>query len=118
VRGENSAVKAMLAGKPFLWDFYKEKNGAHAEKIEDFLAFMEPFFPNAEDFRAYGKAIRTFNAPGFAESDFTESDARTCAEILTQPTFEMREAFGRVAESMSGRDLVKTVLSELDCEGE
>lgn len=108
----------MLAGKPFLWDFYKEKNGAHAEKIEDFLAFMEPFFPNAEDFRAYGKAIRTFNAPGFAESDFTESDARTCAEILTQPTFEMREAFGRVAESMSGRDLVKTVLSELDCEGE
>lgn len=36
VRGENSLVSAMLAGKPFLWDIYREKNGAHLEKMADF----------------------------------------------------------------------------------
>lgn len=31
----------MLAGKPFLWDIYRESNGAHEEKIRDFGEFVD-----------------------------------------------------------------------------
>ncbi|MFB0964097.1 MAG: elongation factor P maturation arginine rhamnosyltransferase EarP [Patescibacteria group bacterium] len=65
VRGENSAVKAMLAGKPFLWDFYKESNGAHVEKIMDFLEFVRPFFPSDGSFEKYASATRSFNSGDF-----------------------------------------------------
>ena len=65
VRGENSAIKAILAGKPFLWDFYKESNGAHVEKIADFLDFVRPFFPSDGSFEKYASAIRSFNAGDF-----------------------------------------------------
>lgn len=40
VRGENSLGESMLSGKEFLWDIYKEANGAHKEKIEDFSQYL------------------------------------------------------------------------------
>lgn len=43
VRGENSLAIAMALGKPFLWDIYREKNGAHIEKTMDFCKFLKPF---------------------------------------------------------------------------
>jgi hypothetical protein len=33
----------MLAGKPFLWDIYRETNGAHLEKMNDFGKFIDEF---------------------------------------------------------------------------
>lgn len=45
VRGENSLIGAMLAGKPFLWDIYRESNGAHEEKIRDLGAWVNAFVP-------------------------------------------------------------------------
>lgn len=65
VRGENSAIKAMLTEKPFLWDFYKESNGAHVEKITDFLEFVRPFFVTDAAFEKYASATRSFNAGTF-----------------------------------------------------
>ncbi len=94
VRGENSAVKAMLSGRPFLWDFYKEKNGAHIEKIEDFLAFVRPFFDSEESFRKYATATRAFNSP-----NFSELDAQICAEILAIPSESITKAFLKISEN-------------------
>jgi hypothetical protein len=37
VRGENTLVTAICAGKPWLWDIYRESNGAHAGKLADCL---------------------------------------------------------------------------------
>lgn len=105
VRGENSAVKAMLAGKPFLWDFYKESNGAHVEKIADFLDFVRPFFTEESDFEKYASATRTFNA-----ETFRPNEARECAEILTGGTVP----FEKMAEAVRKRDLAETVLTELE----
>lgn len=45
VRGENSLVSALLAGKPFLWDIYKENNGAHLGKMEDFGEYVDGVIP-------------------------------------------------------------------------
>lgn len=38
VRGEDSFVRAQLAGRPFLWHIYRQDDGAHSAKLEAFLA--------------------------------------------------------------------------------
>ena len=37
VRGEDSLVRAMCAGKPFLWNIYPQHDGAHIPKLKAFL---------------------------------------------------------------------------------
>jgi uncharacterized repeat protein (TIGR03837 family) len=37
-RGEDSIVRAMWAGAPFVWQIYAQKDGAHAAKLEALLA--------------------------------------------------------------------------------
>ncbi len=37
VRGEDSAVRAIWAGAPFVWQFYPQDDGAHHGKLEAFL---------------------------------------------------------------------------------
>ncbi|RZS56689.1 elongation factor P maturation arginine rhamnosyltransferase EarP [Sphaerotilus mobilis] len=38
VRGEDSLVRAIWAGKPLVWQLYPQDDGAHADKLEAFLA--------------------------------------------------------------------------------
>lgn len=37
VRGEDSFVQALAAGRPFVWQLYAQADGAHAAKLEAFL---------------------------------------------------------------------------------
>jgi uncharacterized repeat protein (TIGR03837 family) len=49
VRGEDSLVRAMHAGKPFLWQIYPQHDGAHWPKLRAFLARTQapPLVANA-----------------------------------------------------------------------
>lgn len=38
VRGEDSAVRALWAGKPHIWHIYPQDDGVHADKLDAFLA--------------------------------------------------------------------------------
>ena len=40
VRGENSLIYALNLDIPFWWDIYKESNGAHIEKMKDFMDIL------------------------------------------------------------------------------
>ena len=40
VRGEDSIVRAMHTGKPFLWQIYPQKESTHIVKLEAFLDYM------------------------------------------------------------------------------
>jgi len=40
VRGEDSFVRAIWAGKPFVWQIYPQHDGAHAAKLDAFLALF------------------------------------------------------------------------------
>lgn len=60
MRGENSLCQGLIAGKPVLWDIYKENNGAHIEKIEDYLAFLEMQFPEG-NWDEYRRIVTRFN---------------------------------------------------------
>jgi uncharacterized repeat protein (TIGR03837 family) len=41
VRGEDSLVRALWAGKPFAWQIYPQDDGAHHPKLEAFLALTD-----------------------------------------------------------------------------
>ena len=41
VRGEDSLVRAIWAGKPFVWQIYPQDDGAHHAKLEAFLDMLE-----------------------------------------------------------------------------
>ena len=41
VRGEDSLVRAIWAGKPFVWHIYQQDDGVHHAKLEAFLRMME-----------------------------------------------------------------------------
>ena len=40
VRGEDSMVRAIWAGKPFVWQIYPQDDGAHGTKLEAFLEML------------------------------------------------------------------------------
>ncbi len=41
VRGEDSVVRALWAGKPFIWHIYPQADGAHAAKLDAFLGWLQ-----------------------------------------------------------------------------
>jgi uncharacterized repeat protein (TIGR03837 family) len=41
VRGEDSLVRALWAGKPFVWHIYPQDDGAHADKLDAFLDWLQ-----------------------------------------------------------------------------
>lgn len=41
VRGEDSLVRALWAGKPFVWQIYPQDDGAHEAKLDAFLDWLE-----------------------------------------------------------------------------
>ncbi|HEX2541564.1 MAG TPA: elongation factor P maturation arginine rhamnosyltransferase EarP [Caldimonas sp.] len=46
VRGEDSLVRALWAGAPFVWQLYPQADGAHAAKLE---AFLDLFLAGADN---------------------------------------------------------------------
>ncbi|MEY3613560.1 MAG: hypothetical protein RJB14_3282, partial [Pseudomonadota bacterium] len=41
VRGEDSLVRALWAGQPFVWHIYPQDDNAHHAKLEAFLDWMQ-----------------------------------------------------------------------------
>lgn len=42
VRGEDSLVRGLLAGAPCVWQLYPQDDGVHHEKLDAFLAWLQP----------------------------------------------------------------------------
>ena len=49
VRGEDSLVRALWAGRPFVWQLYPQHDGAHRAKLHAFLEWLQPA-PSWRDF--------------------------------------------------------------------
>jgi uncharacterized repeat protein (TIGR03837 family) len=47
VRGEDSAVRALWAGRPHIWQIYEQDDGVHAAKLAAFLARWAADWPDA-----------------------------------------------------------------------
>jgi len=61
VRGEDSFVRAVVAGKPFLWQAYKQEEEYHLEKVRAFLEILSPFMPQ-EFYERYSAILLGYNA--------------------------------------------------------
>ena len=60
VRGEDSIVRAIWAGKPFVWQLYPQEGGAHLVKLEAFLDAMHA----PASWRAFNQAWNAGQAVG------------------------------------------------------
>ncbi len=47
VRGEDSAVRALWAGRPHIWHIYEQDDGVHAAKLDAFMARWQAGWPAA-----------------------------------------------------------------------
>lgn len=66
VRGEDSLVRAIWAGVPFLWQAYPQHDGAHAAKVE---AMLETMAAPPTIAMPLARAWRTWNATGGTSAD-------------------------------------------------
>lgn len=98
VRWENSLCQSLLSGRPALWDIYKESNGAHLEKIEDYLSFLGEQFPETH-WEEYNDMMRHFNDSKEREWAFLD--------FISWYT-EYEEIFKKISEYVRGEcDLVR-----------
>ena len=90
VRGEDSLVRAIWAGKPFVWQIYPQTNDAHGPKLDAFLdkltapASLQTFhrvwngladqmLPLLVDLNAWGQAAANYRAGLISQPDLSSN---------------------------------------------
>ena len=78
VRGEDSIVRAMLTGNPFLWHIYPQEEDAHKDKIEALFDRMSEVCSSKKDveilrqltlsYNGFSDYLDSFNLLGFYEN--------------------------------------------------
>jgi uncharacterized repeat protein (TIGR03837 family) len=67
VRGEDSVVRALWAGKPFIWHIYPQADGAHAAKLNAFLDWLQA----PDDVRLFHQVWNGLSSQPLPAIDFT-----------------------------------------------
>jgi uncharacterized repeat protein (TIGR03837 family) len=77
VRGEDSLVRALWAGKPFVWHIYPQHDGVHEHKLEAFLDWLQA----PASLRAFHHRWNALDTPGPVKQDapFEPERWRDCA---------------------------------------
>jgi uncharacterized repeat protein (TIGR03837 family) len=61
VRGEDSWIRAVLSGKPFIWQAYIQENKYHIVKIKAFIDRFEQYFEDRHVFDGYSRMLMEYN---------------------------------------------------------
>ncbi len=94
VRGEDSLVQAVMAGKPFIWNAYLQEEKYQKVKVEAFLEIFRPFFDSESLFATYRDLELRFNdAP-------TETNHQVTSERYL-PFFENLKKIEHATSEMS-----------------
>jgi uncharacterized repeat protein (TIGR03837 family) len=110
VRGEDSFVRALWSGRPFLWQAYPQAHRAHLPKVEAFIGrWLEDARPHGEASEAFLRAHRAWNDSGGG----ARNDAPACPNALLRwlghgvelaaAARRWGDAHGRIAEDMASR---------------
>ena len=84
VRGEDSLVRAIWAGKPFVWQIYPQDDAAHHAKLEAFLDMADA--PSAlRQFHRVWNGLEASALPALALDDWGPSTQALRARLLQQP---------------------------------
>lgn len=98
VRGEDSAVRALWAGRPHVWQIYEQDDGVHADKLDAFTARWTADWPASlqASVRAWWQAWNRLgpwpdalpawpDATGWARASLSSRDRlRTQTDLVTQ----------------------------------
>lgn len=87
VRGEDSLVRALWAGRPFVWHIYPQHDNAHHAKLDAFLDWLDAP-PGLRAFHRHWNGIDDTPAawPGWAEVDRWRPVVQAAlARLLAQP---------------------------------
>ncbi|HEX2955438.1 MAG TPA: elongation factor P maturation arginine rhamnosyltransferase EarP [Chitinispirillaceae bacterium] len=68
VRGEDSLTRAVLSGKPFIWNAYLQDNCYQVVKVKALCSTMQRWIVDSEDFEEYQRLMIAFNSAP-SESD-------------------------------------------------
>ena len=84
VRGEDSLVRAIWAGKPFVWQIYSQNDAAHHAKLEAFLDMAEA--PAAwRQFHRVWNGLEPSALPALALDDWGRSAQALRTRLMQQP---------------------------------
>lgn len=75
VRGEDSIIRAMHTGNPFLWQIYKQEENAHILKLESFLKRMHTVLVEQYAALAPDQTARPFVTAQAADPSVTQAAA-------------------------------------------
>ncbi len=92
VRGEDSWARAVLMGKPFVWQAYLQPEGWQSVKVEAFLEVLRPWFADQAVFDRWATLHREFNerkAEGQGSGDFS---------VLWEEAPALEKALGEFAQ--------------------
>lgn len=89
VRGEDSLVRALWAGKPFVWHIYPQDDGAHLLKLSAFLDWLEAP-PSLRDFHAVWNGSAPGPLPSADPPAWTDCVQRGRDKLLAQQDLATR----------------------------
>lgn len=94
VRGEDSIVRALLAGVPFCWQIYPQDDAAHHAKLDAFLAWLQPP-PELRDFFLAWNAVDARPLPPLDAAGWRDAARRARTKVDALP--ELAAALERFA---------------------
>jgi len=88
VRGEDSLVRALWAGKPLVWQIYPQDDAAHAAKLAAFLDWLQAppslgYFH--QHWNGLASSVASGEKPVFAPQDWQACVTQARARLLAQP---------------------------------
>ena len=85
MRGEDSWLRALWAGIPWLWQAYPQEDAAHLQKLDAFLDRIAPWLVGEPAFPAWKRAMRAWNqAPDHDAADLAAWLQHPCAADLSR----------------------------------
>jgi uncharacterized repeat protein (TIGR03837 family) len=100
VRGEDSLVRALWAGQPFVWQIYPQDDGAHHEKLEAFLDWLQAP-PSLRAFHAAWNGLASPDLPSLSAALLAEW--RACVQSARKSLLAQTDLVGQLRHFIAER---------------
>ena len=97
VRGEDSLVRALWAGQPFVWQIYPQHDGAHHAKLDAFLDWLQA----PPSLRGFHRAWNGIAPPALPALDLPEW--RACVQAARQRLLAQQDLVSQLMGFVRGR---------------
>ena len=94
VRGEDSLVRALWAGQPFVWHIYPQHDNAHHAKLDAFLDWLDAPESLRRFHHAWNGMLAPENLPVLSPALLDEW--RSCARSARQRLLQQTDLIGQL----------------------